>query len=573
MPDWLGGRYKKDDVGVWVPQSGPQAFGYSDGAWVERYLENVFRTASDLSSASEELETHIKDWNTEYHLSRKRKDLLAGLRHDRSAKVLEIGCGCGAITRFLGESYDSVVAVEGSYKRARLARLRTADLPGVEVVSSRYQDIGLEGSFDIVFCIGVLEYAPSYVDAADPFAHALDSMKRMLKPGGALVIAIENKFGLKYFANSREDHAGTFFEGIEGYPRTDDEFETFGRKQLAERLGSYWPDLQFYYPFPDYKMPSMLLSEAALEAIDIGEMLASLHERDYAGTKPAFFDNRLAWREVARNGLVGEFSNSFLVVAGSSSSLDPDMADRLAVLFNRDRRARFSTETSISRQGDAITVAKTLPDPAAAHADHLRIEPIASNWIDQPTIAYSLFRRAHGRKRDLPERMTGVIAWWDAILTDSSAGPDGPIVPGRMIDAVWHNACHMVDGTVQFFDQELVWHEDIPAHDLFLRAAFAWCDRYRKREMPGLGGPRMISAIRYLARAAGLTVSLSDMQRLARREALIQSEVGTISEGRARLAFMARIYLPYCPELAAIAATLKIQSRRARNLLRRIFGR
>ena len=68
-------------------------------------------------------------------------------------RVLEVGCGCGAITRFLGENFDDVVSVEGSLNRARLARLRTRDLPGVTILCAPFQEIRFSRKFDVVFCI------------------------------------------------------------------------------------------------------------------------------------------------------------------------------------------------------------------------------------------------------------------------------------------------------------------------------------------------------------------------------------------------------------------------------------
>ena len=103
----------QDEFQVWSLKN-HNRFAYSDGVASEKYLRKVFREAKDLSSRSPELENYIKDWPSEYHLSKKRSQLLSGFSFDRSSKVLEVGCGCGAITRFLGETFDEVVAIEGN---------------------------------------------------------------------------------------------------------------------------------------------------------------------------------------------------------------------------------------------------------------------------------------------------------------------------------------------------------------------------------------------------------------------------------------------------------------------------
>ena len=99
----------QDASSVWV-MKGHEKFGYSDGEEAERYLENAFQKSRDLGTQSRELESYIKDWPSEYHLTSKRAQLLAGFSFDRKKRVLEVGCGCGAITRYLGETFDEVVS-------------------------------------------------------------------------------------------------------------------------------------------------------------------------------------------------------------------------------------------------------------------------------------------------------------------------------------------------------------------------------------------------------------------------------------------------------------------------------
>ena len=109
-------------------------FAYTDGADVEARILSIVQAAKDRSTFSEELISGITDWPSEYHLSRSRHVLIRPLGIQRGDTVLELGCGCGAITRYLGEIGAKVTAVEGSVSRARIAAARCIDLDNVRVV-------------------------------------------------------------------------------------------------------------------------------------------------------------------------------------------------------------------------------------------------------------------------------------------------------------------------------------------------------------------------------------------------------------------------------------------------------
>jgi 16S rRNA A1518/A1519 N6-dimethyltransferase RsmA/KsgA/DIM1 with predicted DNA glycosylase/AP lyase activity len=59
------------------------------------------------------LRKKITDWPTEYHFSRQRHCLLRPLNIQAGEDVLELGCGCGAMTRYLGEIGAIVDSIEG----------------------------------------------------------------------------------------------------------------------------------------------------------------------------------------------------------------------------------------------------------------------------------------------------------------------------------------------------------------------------------------------------------------------------------------------------------------------------
>lgn len=294
------------------------AFGYSEGAEAEQRLLDIVESLDDRSTFSPEYLDNIVDWSTRYHFSRARHCLLRPLDIGPNDRVLELGCGTGAITRYLGETGAQVTAVEGSLARARVAAARCADLPNVTVIADDLQAAEVEGQYDWVTFIGVLEYAAAYSDAEDPYQSYLQAAMRYLKPGGKLVVAIENQLGIKYFNACGEDHLGKPFMGIQDLYQPTGGPRTFGRRalqQVLERAGL--PQQQWLYPYPDYKVPSVVLSDAALAhpGFQAHDLLLRSDSEDYSDNRQRIFDEALVNRVLHQNGLLGDFSNSFLVVA------------------------------------------------------------------------------------------------------------------------------------------------------------------------------------------------------------------------------------------------------------------
>ena len=344
-------------------------FSYSDGAEVEQRLLRAMAGARDRSTFSPELSQHIQDWPSEYHLSRRRHCLLRPLQIPSGARVLELGCGCGALTRYLGDIGAELVAVEGSLMRARIAAERTRDLPNVRVVADDLLEFHTEEEFDYVLLIGVLEYASRFSDDRDPFARYLKAVTRQLTPGGKLVIAIENQLGLKYLNGCTEDHEGQRFFGIQDLYRPGTA-RTFGRRELTALLRSAGlSSTAFFYPFPDYKLPSVVLSDDAIADTDFNaaDLISHCVARDYNGSPYRSFDEALAAEVVYRNGLLADLSNSFLVVATAPQDAKWHSAE-LAYSWSADRIPELCTETVFVRHDDNIEVRKQplTTSPAAA---------------------------------------------------------------------------------------------------------------------------------------------------------------------------------------------------------------
>jgi hypothetical protein len=69
-------------------------------------------------------EALVEDWPSQYHCDPNRRNLLYPLSHLIKGQVLEVGAGCGALTGFLAERADLVLALEGAPARARIVATR-----------------------------------------------------------------------------------------------------------------------------------------------------------------------------------------------------------------------------------------------------------------------------------------------------------------------------------------------------------------------------------------------------------------------------------------------------------------
>jgi SAM-dependent methyltransferase len=279
---------------------------YSDGEIEEEILAFV-SNRKDL----EEVIAQDNRWPILYHLSPERRNLLEWFPFRSDATLLEVGAGCGALTGLFCERVKRVVAVELSRRRARITAERYRDTSNLEIIVGNLEDIPFSESFDYITLIGVLEYTRSFIGTKDPYGRLFDILLPRLREDGMVVIAIENRFGLKYWAGAADDHTGHLFEAI-STPALGKRIETFSRQGLISLLRrNGLCDFHFYYPHPDYKLPKEIFSDAYLPGP--ASLLDEAPCYDHAGLR--LFDERLGFFHLVREGMYPWFANSFLVLA------------------------------------------------------------------------------------------------------------------------------------------------------------------------------------------------------------------------------------------------------------------
>lgn len=281
---------------------------YSDGD-VEEELLTIAKEYKE--GEYDQVIAQRKSWPVLYHFSKIRQNIINWLPVTKDHKVLEIGAGCGALTGALADMAGRVTCVELSKKRSQINAYRNKERDNIEILVGNYQDIekGL-GRYDLITMIGVFEYARGYIGGDDPYVEMLRQAVGHLAPGGKIVIAIENRIGLKYWSGFTEDHVGRYHEGLEGYPGTES-VRTFSRPALCKiirQAGEF--QAYFYYPFPDYKLPMVIYSDEYLPKP--GEITENFPNFDRERIL-AFSEGRVL-DSLIQDGLLPQFANSFLVI-------------------------------------------------------------------------------------------------------------------------------------------------------------------------------------------------------------------------------------------------------------------
>lgn len=336
--------YLNEDINVYCNNE-YKSINYNDGDDIENNIYEIISNVDDLSVLSTELRNYCIDWPTVYHLGSERANILRPFEGIlKGADVLEIGAGCGAITRFLGEAGANVLAVEGSLRRAKIARSRTRDLDNVTVLAEKFADFDTEHKFDVITLIGVLEYANLFTTSDTPAKTMLEDVYSYLKPNGKLIIAIENQLGLKYFAGSPEDHKWKVMYGIEGrYTKNDP--ETFGKHKLESILKSAnFNSRQFFAPFPDYKTANSIVSENAYQNGTFNAAAFAIENtfKDHQLPNHLLFSQERTWKVVCENNLGLELANSFLIVASPQENSPPVVkSNYLAFHYSTSRLKKF----------------------------------------------------------------------------------------------------------------------------------------------------------------------------------------------------------------------------------------
>lgn len=459
---------------VWIRKDGAD-FRYSDGDEVEIAIGKMLRSVNDTSEFSDELKSLLTNWPTVYYFSANRANILRPLRKSiAGARVLELGCGMGAITRFLGENADEVIAVEGSLRRGGIAALRCNDLKNVQVIIDEIKSLPTSlGKFDVVTLIGVLEYACRY---GGPGAEkdVLKIARSFLKPGGFLVLAIENKLGLKYLGGVPEDHLQRSWVGVTtGYAEND--VRTWSRRELQELLREAgFASCEQFVALPDYKLPQTLITPHGLRAGASQLDLAPFLNNSKRLFEPApLFNAGEAWESVNKAGLLPDLADSLCFVAGAEKELKSPFEPEDLVIHYGDFSSlpqKFAKVVKIVDRDGELEVLRQKLTLSTAHETDKFYQVLDDEPYYKGELLFSRIRKIAMRPDwTLEEFFASFTPWVDILKENADADF---LCDGTLMDLTPFNIIMDENNEARPFDLEWASRERLPLTYILYRGFY-----------------------------------------------------------------------------------------------------
>jgi SAM-dependent methyltransferase len=282
-------------------------------------------------------------WLISLHLSELRAGILSWYDFSPNAEILEVDGNFGELTGILCERGKHVTVTEKSDFRAKTIAHRHRDRENLDVYSGDVLEMPFQKKFDYIVLIGTLEWQGQGKHTEEIFVQYLQRIKQFLKPGGKILIAVENRCGLKYFCGTIEPHTRRVFDGLNHYPQGTSGY-SFTKQELVDILHlSQMKQFKFYYPLPDYLFPEVVFSENFLPQEGHYDRIP-FYSR-YRET--LFLSERELYADIIKNHVFEFFANSFFVeCSDNANSCKIDYA-----VITSDRGKKNSLCTNIYANG------------------------------------------------------------------------------------------------------------------------------------------------------------------------------------------------------------------------------
>ena len=197
------------------------------------------------------------------------------------------------------------------------------------------QNQNISSDFDFVTIIGFLEKVDTILDVLE----LIEFSKKVLKPEGKILLAMPNKFGMKYWSGIKQNEKLKPYETIE-----KNQENILSLPKIKQILDSQNLKYKMYYPLPDYRFANVIYTDEFLpdnESIDARILTYCEYDETLS------FSEREAFKQIMNEekSLFPFFANSFFIEIGKIENFE----DIRYVSYSVSRKKDYRIKTIIKK--------------------------------------------------------------------------------------------------------------------------------------------------------------------------------------------------------------------------------
>jgi len=350
----------------------------------------------------------------------------------------------------------------------------------------------LEGMWDYIVVSDAFARVPALFEGKEPYGLFFEEIKKHLKPNGHVILAVDNRFGLTFFAGSKERLTGKYFEGLEGYGHSEG-ICTFSKDavlSMAKEAG--FVVAKTYYPYPNFRYMTAMYTDEHLPSL--GELNTNLC--NFEEERAVLFNEAVVFDELIKEGKFQEFSNSYLFdLILEEQEKDEEL---LFLKYSVERDEKYRIRTEIVRKKNGTKVVRKVPsgERAVEHVEKIKHwETVLGKQyeehgakVNRCTLTDKGAEFEFLKGQTLEEKLDEYLEQDDfagfvqelknyAVMVEQMTS-----AKAANIDLIFPNII-LVDGQWNVIDYEWTFEADIPIKFIIHRAIVLYCNRKKQNSL------------------------------------------------------------------------------------------
>ncbi len=264
--------------------------------------------------------------------SEMRTNIIKWYPFEPNKKILEIGANYGEITQELVKITPEVTSVEFTKEKIECIQKRIKENIKL-ILCENLKQLNLPEKYDYIIIIGTGEYAKKL--GFKNLKEMLEWSYMQLSEEGKMLVAIDNKFGVKYLAGSTRNNKEVPFANYKNYIEKD--YKMYGKTELENMLKQF-PKYKFYYPVPNYNLTNMIYTDEYLPK-------RSRYNIYYREDEEILFNETDFMEYAIKNSKFDFFTNSYLIEISKTNT-----SDVWYVNFSNMRKKQYKIITKITSE-------------------------------------------------------------------------------------------------------------------------------------------------------------------------------------------------------------------------------